>query len=192
MTGASVPVPPSRRAALMTYAMAEADQAWLLRALAPAHRQVLEGLIAELHELGIPPDEVLLKQVRDQPAAEIDTATASMIAPLPTDQRLASLSGAQILRLAQLLQREPPQLVARLLATESWNWRGALLAAMEQDFVGEVRAASGPARAPLLEAALCNALKRTLPEPQEADSGDPIRRGWRKARALLRFQGSTA
>lgn len=192
MTGAPVPVPPSRRAALMTYAMAEADQTWLLHSLAPARRQVLKGLIAELHELGIPPDEALLKQVRDQPAAEIDTATTSMTAPLPTDLRLVSLSGAQILRLAQLLQREPPRLVARLLATDSWNWRGALLAAMEEDFVGQVRAASVPARAPLLEAALCDALMRTLPEPQEADSADPIRRAWRKARALLRLEGRTA
>lgn len=182
---ASVPAAASpRRAALMAHALTAADQAWLLGSLPPVRRQVLQGLLTELRELGIPPDDALLEQVRRQPPLAAPPETA--------DARLERLPVAAVSALARLLQREPPTLTARLLGMKPWTWRERLLAGMEQEFARQVRELHIATRAPLLEAALCETLLRQLPAAQPREPALVLGHAWARARALLRRPGQRA
>ncbi|RYZ06343.1 MAG: hypothetical protein EOO24_11760, partial [Comamonadaceae bacterium] len=99
-----------RRAALVAHAMSAADQAWLLQSMAPARRAELEGLLAELRALGIPPDASLLESL---------DASASSETPTPPDP-LAHLAAHQVDALAVMLRQEPPLVTARLLRMRAW------------------------------------------------------------------------
>jgi len=139
----------SRRAALMAHALPKDDQAWLLAALPPARRSVLEPLLTELQVLGIPSDPALLdaldaQQAPAPPARACDT--------------LLILSAAQLRTLAKVLQQEDPAVAACLLALRRWAWRDALLAAMRPEFAQQVRASASRTPAHALDAALCEGL----------------------------------
>ena len=55
----------ARQVALILHGLADADRAWLLGRLPPAQVGMLEPLLAELRELGIPADPELAAQVHD-------------------------------------------------------------------------------------------------------------------------------
>ncbi|MDB5750676.1 MAG: hypothetical protein JWP65_1097 [Ramlibacter sp.] len=164
-----------RRAALMAHALAPPDQAWLLEALSPGRKDVLQGLLAELVELGIPPDVTLLQDLKPRP---VFGAAA-----------LENLERGQVRLLATLLQREPPAITARLLAMRTWQWRDALLAAMEDHFVRQLRQHAVGARAPVFEAALCEALSQSIAAESRRQPRFAVQRLWRRAGALVRRTG---
>jgi hypothetical protein len=95
----------SRRAALLAHALpTPQDRAWLLAALQPAQRALLETLLGELRELGIPPEAAMVEE--ECPCAPAPSAV----------QRLRALPRADLARLRQLCVAEPAALRARLEA----------------------------------------------------------------------------
>lgn len=97
--------------------MCAEDRAWVLQALPDTQRLVLESLLDELRELGIPAQPRLLDgAVQRQPGH----------AAQPADS-LQNLNAAGIEALATLLRGEPSMLVARLLRVQAWPWQAAAL-----------------------------------------------------------------
>lgn len=135
-----------RRAALLVHAMPRHDREWLLGSLAPQHRVELELLLDELQALGIPPDETLLRQVIDAPSAKPGVA-----------ERLEGLAPGQVAVLVRLLQQEPPQVAASLLAVRAWPWREQVLQAVP---AAAATAARKPA--PALQQAICESVLRQI------------------------------
>ena len=153
---------PSRRAALMAHSLPNDDQAWLLDALPPSRRLMLEPLLTELRALGIPSDPALLDALETMEREEAKEAVAPHARAVDA---VATLSPRQVRRLAQVLQQEDPAVASCLLASRRWAWRDGLIAAMDADFAQQVRltAARPPARA--FDAALCDALLAKIASP---------------------------
>jgi hypothetical protein len=105
----------ARQVALILHALADADRAWLLGRLPPAQVGMLEPLLAELRELGIPADPSLAAQAHD---AEMRRVTQTI--------RECSLP-----QLQSALADEPDGAIAAVLIAESWPWQDVFLAAQE-------------------------------------------------------------
>lgn len=109
----------TRRAALLLHTVSADDRAWLLSQLPVEERRMMEALLTELHELGIPADRDLL--------AEVAAAGGAAVLPPPNAGALASADPALV---AKVLAAEPLALIARVLALGPWAWSGAVLAAL--------------------------------------------------------------
>lgn len=142
-----------RRAALLLHAMHGDDRDWVLAALPAAHRTQLQGLLAELAALGIPAERDLLGQ---------------LAAPGP----LEALSDAAADRLAVLLEAEPPQIAAWLLASVPPDWRDRLRGRCNAAFASQVDAATrqAPAAVHAVRRCVMNELQ-ALPEPGQRARG---------------------
>lgn len=113
MNGLQTGSTPARRAALTAHALASEDQAWLMEALAPAHRAMLQPLLDDLKALGIPTD------------ASPAQATAGIP---PLQRRRSSAPGrAEPGRvpphtdaLVHWLSLEPAALAHRILGLQAW------------------------------------------------------------------------
>lgn len=177
-----------RRAALVAHALSAADQAWLLQSLAPQRRRLLEGLLAELRDLGIPPDGALLDAVKLE-------AAAGSVPALPaetTEEQLDRLPAAGVRELAELLRCEAPGIAARLLAMRPWSWRPALLAHLGADFARQVHQTRVEAQAPRLETALGQAIAQRLSKHLQRPRRRVAAHIWDRARAGLPWPGSRA
>ena len=106
--------PSLRRAALALHALSPADRAWVLGQLTKPQQQALQPLLAELVELGIPPDAQLVRQVLTEQGAR------------PAAARPAGAPHAAALRGA--LQAEPAAMQPYLLAALPAAQREAVLA----------------------------------------------------------------
>lgn len=121
---------PTRRAALLMYAMAPGDRDWMLEQL-PAHEaQELRRLLEELASLGIPRDRSLLQEVIGEPplapaASPLETIEARQAQP---DAMAAAIAAAGAARCAAVLRGEPAQLVVLFLQAHDWPWRDAFIA----------------------------------------------------------------
>jgi hypothetical protein len=153
---------PAQRAALALHALAADDRAWVLGALPADQQAVIEPLLRELEDLGIPRDAGLLDTaVR----CEGDRGAAAADA-------LRALDAAQVRRLAGLLAGEPPRLAAALLAASPWPWREQLLQHLPAAVACEVVQHASPMRpAPALQLALLSEISaalETAPAPRQA------------------------
>lgn len=163
-----------RHAALLLHAMAPADRTWMLGALPPAEREGLSAMLAELQALGIERDPALLAQATGAVAQTGDAGhrvhEAWLEAPLSDEAWLQRFGKDRVQALALHLRAEPAGLVAELLRTNDWPWRGALLQALEPVMRRRVETAlearsPGSATPPALRAALIGTLVRRLREP---------------------------
>jgi hypothetical protein len=112
-----------RRAALTLHALPEADCEWVLTGLAPAQREAVTPLLADLRELGIPRDGTLLAGILSEQHR-------------PSPQRkepvwLEHLEGPEVTALARVLSAEPAALTRSLLAMQPWSWTQELLPALD-------------------------------------------------------------
>jgi hypothetical protein len=123
-----------RRAALLLHAMAPADREWLLERLPAPAGQALRGLLAELSQLGIPPDTGVLDSVLLAPRTlEAATAPGSAPAAAPSSPSLSgaladaaflmALDPGDIDALARAWHGQPTWLVVRGLCVRPWPWR---------------------------------------------------------------------
>lgn len=153
----------AHHAALVVHAMSESDRHWVLAQLPPAQRTALQGLLAELRDLGIPADPELLRNVvgNAKPApsepAWVDHAATQAHAPIRHASPVA---------LVMLLAAEPPELVARLLAMQDWPWEQAVLEKLgdEQRRAIQARRSHGGRRAADAGANVGSAPKGSLVE----------------------------
>ncbi len=135
--------PAVRRTALMLHAMHPADRAWVLGELPVAQRAVLDPLVAELQDLGIPADATLLSEVVDTGAdttagSPRDEPTHSLGAGHAHEERLLRLTDSEVSKLAQALAVDSPALAAQLLTACDWSWRERLLAQLETPLRGRI------------------------------------------------------
>lgn len=154
--GAELP-DPLRQSALALHALAAQDRAWVLAALSEGQRAVLQPLLAELEEIGIPRDADLLQAVQ----------------PPATGAR----SSGELDVLARLLRREPRGVAAGFLNAESWPWRREVLQRIGGPAIEPQAAKRGPA--------LCRALIEAVQEEWSAActaDPPPLARwqGWRR------------
>lgn len=96
-----------RQAAVALHALADADRHLILEQLAPADQSKLRGYLDELRSLGFEPEHAAPAAAPAQPAGLASASAAAMFG---------------------LLEHEPVELVAEVLAAQSWRWRGELLA----------------------------------------------------------------
>lgn len=146
-----------RRAALAVHAMAPADREWVLRELPPVQRGLLQPLLAELGELGIPQDAALLRE------ATVAAPTAPAVLVHLRERDVLSAGSARAL--ARWLRGEPPQVGARLL-NACPAWRMQLMRALpstEQRSMATLAASLVPA--PELERLVLSAAHRRLLAP---------------------------
>ncbi|MEO6936643.1 MAG: hypothetical protein ABI171_14990 [Collimonas sp.] len=134
-----------RRTALLLHAMSAADRHWMLARLDAESQASLRSMLDELVALGIPADKALLSRAAET-AAPLHQAAASMAIPAemtpvnaagtreaePPASAITSLNDVNPTTLAQILQDEPPELIARLLACHAWQWREGLLEQLGQ------------------------------------------------------------
>jgi hypothetical protein len=121
---------PLRRAALTVHALPQGDRAWMLASLSPADRESLSGLLAELDELGIPPDPSLLGGVPADSGKPEDES----------GQWPEALDDAGVSALQRVLAREPSSVTRALLSLRAWTWRTRLLAVLDTRTCAEVEA----------------------------------------------------
>ena len=138
-----------RQAALLVHGLGEEDRAWMLGQLAPAERDVISAQLAELRELGIPPDAQLLKQ-----AIEVRTCTSADSAP--------TVGNATATQMGQVLKGEPVWFQQHVLSLDAWPWAESFL---EQSAIGQARQADGrldALKGPKFEAAMRARLEARL------------------------------
>lgn len=207
--------PAVRRAALMLHGLAEADRRWLLERLAPAQRQAIEPLLAELAELGIPRDgagggpvwpgaaaaPMAVPPDVAAPSAEPGRSPVEPVVDEPTRSRPMPAADDVLVRLsvaeaARLLADEPDGLVADVLAGGPYPWQAALLEALpgrRRRIEGLLGDATRPALAAHARSAMLHALAARAAglAPAATGRGPAARRGawwahWRAWIARLR------
>ncbi|WP_459569033.1 hypothetical protein, partial [Cupriavidus sp. 8B] len=156
LAGAGAPSS-ARSAALLLHALPEPDRHWLLQRLEPGESDALRPLLAELEEMGIPRDQVLLREVIGSQSylAQPLTKTPAKAAPETFSKQgendaesaiVARLKQADPAMLVAMLRHEPAGLIAWLLLLEDWPWRGALVAQLDASRRGQVEDAVGRLR----------------------------------------------
>ena len=129
-----------RRAALTVHAMAPEDQRWLLDQLPSAQAEVIQALLKELRELGVPSDRALLGEVVSQAAT---SAAMDLDQTLGRSKELEpslvhDLERADPAQLIRVLEGEPAGLIAHLLEIRDWPWAESILSSMEMSLRDEV------------------------------------------------------
>jgi hypothetical protein len=155
----------ARRAALMVHAMAEPDQAWVLQSLPAGQQETLQGLLHELRELAIPSEAQLLREVLEREAPPAQRPTDAGVEPWV--RGLAALDRSQVMALASTLGAEPPQLIAALLASGGWRWKGELLEQLGSPMARRVQAIEVSSTASSLKQAVGQAVWRRVAEAPE-------------------------
>jgi hypothetical protein len=101
--------PGMKRAALALHGVNVEDRAWILGRMPERERGILEQLLEELRELGIP-----------QPPAMLHAERTPY-------ERIRDAGGA---RVALILRRESDIVVAECLALAEWPWRNPILSSL--------------------------------------------------------------
>ena len=114
----------ARHAALAIHALSDEDQRWMLERLPQARREVLDPLLAELRELGIPRDAG-----EASPAGSPARIAPAVAAPAPSLSDVDWLAQLPASTIVAGLAGEAPQVVAALLACRAWPWADEVAAA---------------------------------------------------------------
>lgn len=172
---------PLRQAALVLHALADADRAWVLASLPEAQRGLLQPLLAELHQLGIP---------REQAFLDGEPEDAACGPQVREDSWLLDLDGDGVAALAVVLQAQPVQFIQALLAMRAWPWRAQLLESLGEEKRKAALAAMA-APPPRFQAAMLQALNAKWQAARKQGSVVPPG-PWARARARLARIGRAA
>jgi len=143
-----------RQVALMLHGLADADRAWLLGRLPPAQVEVLEPLLVELRELGIPADPALTAQALEPIAAQDDSEMRGI---------MQTIAASTLPQLQLALADEPQGVIAAILTAGNWPWQEAFLAAQEPAKVRSIKELMrSPLGGPALHRCLLAALSQRL------------------------------
>ncbi len=155
--------PRARRAALLLHTVSANDRDWLLAQLSADERRLMDPLLAELRDLGIPIERELLAEVAGGGADEV-----------------GGLAGADPALVARVLAAEPLDLIARVFALGPWSWSGAVLTAMSpvrreqlRDRLTSANRPAGPRS--LLDARLLELVQARVQQSTQASTSLPYR-----------------
>lgn len=129
-----------RRAALALHALGQADREWLLNQLPVPSRQTLGELLAELSELGIPPDDEVIRVALSEAAPDhpMSTGEARALCLVLADEAPAVqsllLAALPVPQRDAVLQHWPHELLARPSAVAGPGWTPALHEAVMQSW----------------------------------------------------------
>lgn len=167
---------PVRRAALVLHSLHDADRAWVLEALPASQRSIIQPLLDELRQLGIPRDSELSNILPTPSVSPPGVGRASA---------LEELSSEGVRSLAQVLREEPLQVTACLLGARAWAWQEELLGQLDPSSSARVRAMLPMlARGASLQAAVLDALETAIPAAPVALAARTAS-GWQKCKAAL-------
>jgi hypothetical protein len=188
--------PGIRRAALLLHAMGAEDSRWVMARLADEQRQVLQALLEELTQLGIPAQPELI----DEALGTDKTADLSPQAPqtpqAPVVPVVRTLAGLSAETAHSLLHAESEEITGRVLAMAPWPWEQEFLLRLpllKQRGIKEARAAwareyaTGATERPV-DLALLEALVKASRPTLASSSGAPkfqYAQGARSGKALL-------
>ena len=170
----------TRRSALLLHSMSEADKQWILGNLDDRDNQILNQLLSELKELGLPADQELLSDINsvNNPAREtLATVTwPANVADLSMEQQIACLDTADYRDIFRVLAEESPELLAYFLQIHRWTWKNQFLASFDASMARRIQEASNPNREPYLsepavrakklQQALITEIIRQVPAPR--------------------------
>lgn len=130
----------ARKAALVFHALSAEDRAWILANLPSEQGRRLQSLAKELETLGIPSDPGLVQEVISRgPAQHGGRSTARSARGTHRDHPATrALEGVEPARLAHLLSKESPGLIAYLLDGHAWPWEVTLLRLLDAPLRSEV------------------------------------------------------
>jgi len=173
----------ARRAALLLHAMGPKDRAWALTRLDANERAMVEPLLRELVELGIPPDLPAAALVPAKSARA--AAMADRAGKAPAGRRRADGTAASDIGLEPalvVLAGSPPALAAALLACAAWPWRAAALARLDPAVREAWAQRAQRPLAPALASALREVFERHVHAlPAVSASPDHLLARWRAA-----------
>lgn len=200
-----------RRTALLLHTLQPADRAALLEQFDADEQLVLQTLLQELSELGIPRDKSLLDEtMAGLPAAlnlsagaATTTTAASLRAEVGMEALIAWLDRVSAQQISALLNDESPELIARILACHGWSWSVGVVEQFEPLKRRQIKALSHSLEqlAPRLSLTLLNLLAarlRALPAstaqamPQQLTWIDKLTRSWRGAGRAASFPRRSA
>lgn len=167
---------PVQRAALVLHSLHDVDRAWVLDALPASQRSIIQPLLDELSQLGIPRDSELSNIL---PTPSISPPGAGRTSALE------GLGPEGVRNLAQVLQAEPLQVTACLLGARAWAWQEELLGHFDPSSSARIRAmlptfAAGAS----LQVAVLDAVQAAMPPSPVAEAARPAS-GWQKCKAAL-------
>ena len=137
--------PNARQAALVLHGMTSADRQWALDQLPMAQRERLEGLLLELHDLGIPQDTNVLAPFAI-PSSPVSEAPEEPFMGAPSAQAHSlehlyhALQRSTGQQLFVVLREEPPMVLARLLQVTAWQWEDDVLRRLDAALRAKVQA----------------------------------------------------
>ncbi|MES9851134.1 MAG: hypothetical protein ABW170_04800 [Candidatus Thiodiazotropha sp. L084R] len=107
-----------RKAALYLHSIGEEDRRWLLDALLDEDRERLQATLFELDEMGVPKGDPLLPDIAEVYKCNGEEIESSD--PVTEIEKIDQVSQALI---SQVLEREPDNVIARVLNQRVWSWR---------------------------------------------------------------------
>lgn len=156
--------PEARRAALTLYAAEPADRDWVMSQLRGGDRSLLQKMLEELAELGIPRDPSMVRQALLASGA---AATAQERAAAPADDP-AFLDQVPDEALVDLLVREAPAIAACVLSLLAAARSARLLGRVppaQRRAIGELRAGANGPLPSRMKIALLRELRAQFPTP---------------------------
>jgi len=190
-----------RRTALLLHTLQPSDRRSLLGQFDEEEQRVLQSLLRELAELGIPRDKELLDEtmagLSDDKLVQANTSGTSVLqsenAPHP-DAVIAWLDCLPSQQVVDVLKEESPELIGRILACHGWSWGPALVQQFEPLKRRQIKALSYSLgqQAPRLTTALLKSFAVRLREmPHVTVRPVPTRESWAdRLRLLLRKAGA--
>ena len=112
---------PYRQSALLLHGLNAADRHWILAQLAEDQRAQLNAFLAELEEIGMPPDRALVESVLAHGGKAEGAARGGDTASFG-----AGLRNADADAVLRVLGEQPSWLIAMILSMEPWAWREAV------------------------------------------------------------------
>jgi hypothetical protein len=125
-----------RKAAMLVHAMSVSDQRWLLAQLSAPQRELLQRLLNELNELGIPVAHDFLREVLAAQQAAVRKQEEGA-GPKSIEDELDAANHAALI---EILDREPAALIVRLMQVRAWSWAEPVLAGLRESKRRQVEA----------------------------------------------------
>lgn len=133
-----------KKAALRLHSLGEADRCWILERLSAEQRLVLESLLSELIELGIPRAALDL-QGEGYSTSEEEHDTPQLESQAFSETALTVVDTAHPSQITALFAGESDVVVATILSVRSWSWYDAVWNQLDSERRQSIEALLGSA-----------------------------------------------